>query len=134
MKELLIDTPHYQTWLEDGIMHLVYKPDLIITLEIAKQMVDHRLQTFNGKTYPVFIDIRNLIAIKADARKHLAGPEAIKYISAGAIYLDSYIQYLVGTIFLKIDKPAIPARLFTEKEKAFEWLELFKTSSHTTPE
>ncbi len=121
-----IDTPYYKMWLENGIIYHVYKPDLIITIDIAREMVNHRLELTNATTYPVFIDVRNLISIKADARKHLAGPEAVKYVSAGAIYLDNYLHYLTGMVFLKIDTPAIPSRLFTGKEKALRWLEMFK--------
>jgi len=125
MKEK-INALHYMMWLENGIIHHIYKPNLIITIDIARQMVNHRLELTNGITHPVFIDVRNLVAIKADARKHLAGPKAVKYVSAGAIYLDNYLHYLAGNVFLKIDKPAIPSRLFTDKEKAFLWLESFK--------
>lgn len=120
------DTPYYIMYLEDGIIHQVYKPDLIITIDIARQMVKHRLEIANGITYPVFVDVRNLVAVKAEARKHLAGSEAVKYVSAGAIYLDTYLHYLTGSVFLKIDKPAIPSKLFTDKERAFRWLEMFK--------
>lgn len=121
-----IDTPHYTLWIEDGIIHNVYKPDLIMTIDIAIEMVNHRLKLTNDITYPLFVDIRNLVAIKAEARRYLAGSEAVKYASAGAIYLDNHLLYLVGQVFLKIDNPAIPSRLFTDKEKALHWLETFK--------
>lgn len=124
--ENLIDTPYCSTWIENGIIHHVYKPNIIIDIDIAKKLVDHRLKVTNNITRPVFVDVCNLVAIKADARKYLAGPEAIKYISAGAIFLDNYLLFLVGTVFLKIDNPLIPSRLFTDKEKALLWLEQFK--------
>lgn len=113
-------------WLEDGFIHHQYKPGLILTIDIARQMVNHRLKLTDGITRPVFVDVRNLVAIKADARKYLAGSEAVKYVSAGGIYLDNYLHYLVGNVFLKIDRPLIPSRLFTDKDQAIRWLEAYK--------
>lgn len=126
MKENLIDTPYCSSWLENGIVHNVYKPGLIITIDIAKQMVGQRLEVSKNISRPVFIDIRNLIAIDAASRSYLAGDEGVKYASAGAIYLNNYIQFLLGNVFLKIDNPLIPTRLFTEKEKALLWLQQHK--------
>lgn len=121
-----IDTPYYVMYLEHGIIHQVYKPDLIITVEIAKQMVSHRLEITKNITRPVFVDVRNLVAINAASRKYLAGEMAVKYVSAGAIFLDNYLHYLAGTVSIKIDKPTVPSKLFTDKEKALQWLEHFK--------
>lgn len=126
MKDFFISTDHYISWLENGIVRLVYLPDSIITLEIAKQMVKQRLEVMGGIIRPVFVDMRGMMSINAEARKYLAGREAIKYVSAGAIYLDNYLHYLTGTVFLKIDRPSIPSKLFTDKEKALRWLEPFK--------
>ena len=126
MKENLIDTSYCSSWLENGIVYNVYKPGLIITIDIAKQMVGQRLEVSKNISRPVFIDIRNLIAIDAASRSYLAGDEGVKYASAGAIYLNNYIQFLLGNVFLKIDNPLIPTRLFTEKEKALLWLQQHK--------
>ncbi|MGE0566427.1 MAG: hypothetical protein AB7O73_00645 [Bacteroidia bacterium] len=121
-----IDTPYYAMYLKGGIIHQIYKPELIITLEIAKQMVTHRLEITKRITRPVFVDVRNLVAIDAASRKYLAGEMAVKYVSAGAIFLDNYLHYLAGTVYIKIDRPAVPSKLFTDKEKALLWLEPFK--------
>lgn len=121
-----IDTPFYIMYLEDGIIHQIYKPELIITIEVAKQMVSHRLEITRSITRPVFVDVRNLVAIDSASRKYLAGELAVKYVSAGAIFLDNYIHYLAGTVYIKIDKPAVPSKLFTDKNKALKWLEPFK--------
>lgn len=124
--ENLIDGLYCSTWLENGIIYHIYKPNLIINIDIAKQMVAHRLEVTKKTIRPVFVDVCNMVAIDAPSRKYLAGPEAVKYVSAGAIYLDNYLQFLAGTVFLKIDNPLIPSRLFTTKEKALLWLEQFK--------
>lgn len=125
----IIENQYCSTWIENDILHHVYKPNLIIDIAIAKELVAHRLEVTAGVTRPVFVDICNLISIDGDARKYLAGPEAIKHVSAGAIYLNSYLQFLAGTVYLKVDEPLVPSRLFTEKYKALLWLEQFKKLS-----
>lgn len=122
----IIESPYCVTWLENDILHHVYKPKLIIDLDIAKKLVAHRLEVTAGVTRPILVDICGMVAINGDARRYLAGPEAVKHVSAGAIYLNSYLQFLAGTVYLKIDDPLVPSRLFTEKAKALLWLEQFK--------
>ncbi len=123
----IVESPYCTMWIENGILHHVYKPNLIINLDIAKKLVADRLEVSAGITRPMLVDICNLVAIDGPSRRYLAGSEAIKYMSAGAIYLNSYLQFLAGTVYLKVDIPLVPSRLFTEKEKALLWLEQFKT-------
>jgi hypothetical protein len=130
MKESLIDSEYCEMWLENGIIFQIYKPDLVITIDIAKAMVEDRLKISNGITRPMLADIRNLVSIDAESREYLAGDRAIYLLSAGAILLGSslkdYIATLTANIYLKIDRPRFPTKLFNDKEKALKWLETFR--------
>lgn len=122
----IVETSYCTSWIENDILHHVYKPELIIDLAIAKDLVAHRLEITAGVNRPLFVDICNLVAIDGAARRYLAGPEAIRHVSAGAIYLNNYLQFLAGSVYLKVDTPLVPSRLFIEKEKALQWLEKYK--------
>jgi hypothetical protein len=113
-------------WIEDGIGFQVYKPELKITLDVAKKMVEKRVEAFKGVARPVCVDIRNLLTIDNPSRKYFASKEAGQLILAGAIYLNSPITKWVGNVFMLVDKPVTPARLFTDENKAIEWLRKFK--------
>lgn len=126
MKEGLIDTEYSIMWIEDGIGFQEYKPGISITLKIAKEMVKQRIESFNGIKRPVLVDIRSLKAIDAPSRRYFASREAGELITAGAIYMASPLATFAGNIFLRFDRPITPARLFTEKDKALEWLQQFK--------
>lgn len=117
---------HSKMWVENGIVYQFYKAELILDLAIAKKMVAARLSISNGIIRPVFVDIRNIVSLDSATRKYFAGGEAVELISAGALYLDNCLARMAGNIFLKIDKPVVPTRLFTNKEKALQWLEVFK--------
>ncbi|MBA2613958.1 MAG: hypothetical protein H0U95_18490 [Bacteroidetes bacterium] len=126
MKEGYFQDEYSEMWIEDGIGFQVYKPQLVITIDVAKQMVINRIKTFDGIARPVLVDVRHLLTIDSPSRKYFASREAGQLILAGAIYLDSPIARFLGNIFLMIDKPITPARLFTDREKALQWIQQFK--------
>lgn len=129
MKESVIDTEHCEMWLENGIIFQVYKPDLVVTIDIAKAMVEDRIKISNGITRPMLADIKNLVSIDSESREYLASDRAIYLLSAGAILLGAslkdYIATLAAKIYLKIDRPPFPTKLFNDREKALKWLEAF---------
>ncbi|MDQ3191064.1 MAG: STAS/SEC14 domain-containing protein [Bacteroidota bacterium] len=106
---------------------------MVLTLDLAKNIVESRLKISDGITRPILIDIRNLVSVDKAAREYLASHEATFLLSAGAISFGStfknYMAILAGNVFIKIDKPAIPTKLFTEKDKALQWLRTYATDN-----
>lgn len=126
MKEGYYEDQYSQMWIEEGIGIQIYKPDLVITIEVAKDMVNKRIAAFNGIARPVYVDVRNLVSIDRASRKFFASREAGQLIIAGAIHLDNPINSWLGNVFLLIDQPITPAKLFISKDKALNWLQQFK--------
>jgi hypothetical protein len=126
MEEHIIESEYSKMWIENGIGFQEYKPGINITVGIAKEMVKQRIKSFNGVARPVLVDIRSLKSIDAPSRRYFASKEAGELILAGAIYLSNPIARWFGNIFLKIDEPFTPAKLFTDKNEALQWLERFK--------
>ena len=125
-KERFTENEYVEIWIENGIVYEVFKPDTILTIDVAKQVVIDRLKVSNEMTTPIFIDIRNLISSDSRARQYMASKGAVDYISAGAFLMDNELMRLLGNIFIKVDKPLIPTKLFTDTEKALTWLQSFK--------
>jgi hypothetical protein len=126
MQEAYYEDKYSEMWIENGIGYQVYKSEAVITLDIAKKMVAKRIESFNGIARPVYVDVRNLLSIDNDSRKYFASREAGALILAGAIHLDNPINQFFGNIFLLVDRPITPAKLFTNKDKALHWLQQFK--------
>lgn len=126
MKEGYYEDQYSEMWIEDGIGMQIYKRDLAITIEVAKDMVNKRIVAFNGIARPVYVDVRNLVSIDSASRKYFASHEAGRFIIAGAIHLDNPINSWLGNVFLLLDQPITPAKLFTHKDKALQWLQQFK--------
>jgi hypothetical protein len=126
MRENYIKNDFMEMWLENGIIHGIYLPNTIITLEVAKKCVEDRLKIANGKSYPSLVNLKNIAGEEKAARDYYSTGEGIKHLIAGAFIVDSYLPALLANIYLKINKPKVPARLFNHEENALKWLEPFK--------
>jgi hypothetical protein len=121
------ETKYASYLIEDGIMHVTWHQGIVINLDIAKEMVEERIQLCKGKTTLVFVDINGLAAIDTASRKFFAGERAIVGLTAGALLVGSLISKLAGNIYITVDKPRLPIRLFTDKTKAIKWLKKFNS-------
>jgi len=108
--------------IEQGIFQVVFERNTILVLEDAKRIVAQRLILSGDKEYPLYIDIRGIVSIDEPTRKYLAGPEGTSKVIKAAIHVDNPISKLLGNIFLTVDNPPKPAKLFTDKIKAMKWL------------
>lgn len=121
---------HSTMWVNIGIMYAKYKKDLVIDLEVAKQMVSDRHKISNGVTRPFLIDVTGLLCVDSEGRDYLAGSAGCAFVSAGAIYTKNRLLAFVGNAFILLDKPLIPAKVFGDKEKALKWLEPYKNQNY----
>lgn len=113
--------------LKNGIIHGIYKPKIKkIDLELAKKLVHDRKLVSDGKTYPVFVDLYKAVAINKAARNYFSSPEGIQGLSAVGVLVTNQLTKHGATIWNMIDKPAVPTKIFTDKEKALQWLSQFK--------
>jgi hypothetical protein len=62
-------------------------------------------------------------SLKRIAREFLSDPEGgLKGIKAGAFISGSVFSYAIFSLFLKINKPLVPARFFNNKQQALNWI------------
>jgi hypothetical protein len=127
MKTSFLENDYAEYWIENGVMCYSYKPHIKkVTLDIARQMVKDRLKLSAGKTYPLFANLSNMVDVDKDARKYFSEGDALKHMSVGAILVSNPAAKYLANIFLRFDKPPLPAKCFTQKQQAFNWLEQFK--------
>jgi len=123
-----LDTKYVHFELSDNILLGTYKSGSEITVEVAKEMVESRLEISKGKSYPLLIDGRELKSIDKESRDYFSSEKGRRGIAAVALLAGSVFTSFIGNFFLKIsyDKPTFPTRLFTEESTALKWLEQFK--------
>lgn len=122
-------TPYVRFEMNNGILYVTYSPDAVITLNIAKEITKQRIEYTNAVPCPLLISYEGLKAFDKESRDYSAAAEGIKGVLAGALLTNSVYTEFFGNFFLRITKPEIPAKVFTDKAKALEWLEQFKPKS-----
>jgi hypothetical protein len=118
----IAENAYVRIWKEDGILVVVYKKNTVIGLEVAKEITTFCKNYSGDVSYPVLSYIQYIKVISKEAREYFACKEACEKIIKGAVIVDSGFSRILGNIFLTIDKPAVPSKMFTNKEEAIKWL------------
>jgi hypothetical protein len=108
-------------WIEDGILHCLYKRGVVMGLEAAIETVELRKKIVRGISYPALAYIKHIKVVSKEARKYFA-EEGTVGMTKGALLTDSGFSKVLGNLFLLLDKPKMPVKMFTDKEEAIEWL------------
>jgi hypothetical protein len=75
-----------------------------------------------GAPLPLLMDIREGRSITREARAYLAGEEAQAVVQAGALLVSSGVSSVIGNFFIRLARPRVPTRLFTDEGEAIAWL------------
>lgn|SRR6056300_813128 len=129
MDNIFYETDFYRFKYEDDIMFMTYINGPI-TLDIAKDIVIQRREKMNYEDVYILIDDQSLKGIDHDARTYLSSDEGVKGLKAGAIVVSSAFSKHMANFFLKItvNKPKIPAKVFTDRQEALDWLNELKAN------
>lgn len=109
--------------MEDDILFVHYKTPSTIDMTCAKKVVEDRLKFTEGKPCYVLTDLTDIKPGTKEAREYLCDPNGgLQGILAGAFVSDKLFSYALANLFLKINKPPIPSKIFSKKEDALKWL------------
>lgn len=113
-------------WLrEDGILQIHSFPGSEQELRDAEENIRAASLLAGGKRRPALVDLRKIKSMSREARLYYAGEETAKVESAAALLVDSAVSRVIGNMFMGLNKPIIPTRLFTSEEEALQWLKGF---------
>jgi len=68
-----------------------------------------------GKKTPVFTDIRGVKSITREARLFVSSEDSVKVCSAASILIGSPVSKVIGNLFLGLNKPPYPTKLFNKR-------------------
>ena len=126
MRDNLIDNAYTKMWIENGIMHSIFKPNLVMNVGVAKILVQDLLKISGDRNWLLFFDITNLVSVDLESIQYLSTTEALCNITAGAIFTTAPIARFAGKLFVDLNRPKPPAQLFSNKTEAIAWLEQYK--------
>jgi hypothetical protein len=111
-----------ELWLEAGILRGRFLANADVTGPDARENLDLSLRLVGGVRTPTLIDLREVRSQSAEARALLAGPDATRVSSRVALIVGSPLSRVVGSFFLRFNRPGTPTRLFGDVERAVAWL------------
>lgn len=120
-----VETEYMKLWKEQGVIYCIFTPDLDMNIEVAKYCVAERIAFSNGRSYPCLINMQGIKSFTKEARDYMA-VEGSACIKAGALVVNTPLSRMLGNMFLAINKPAVPTKLFTDEKQAEEWLQQYK--------
>lgn len=90
------------------------------TLPDAQEEYRHVMAT--GRRYPLIIDISRIRSMDRASRLFYAGPSGAEMYTAYALVVGSPLTRALGNLFLGLNKPLVPTKLFTSHDDGRRWL------------
>ena len=106
---------------EDGMLELYTHDNHIYEIEHVKENVEVFGKLTNKKGAPVIIIGGSQTSTSSEARKYMASAESLKYSWCEAFVLASLAQKILISIYIRIDKPLVPTKVFRDKDEAAYW-------------
>ena len=108
---------------EHGVVSVRINDGALQSLADAKENLAAAVVETGGRRRPLLIDIRRAKPLDADARHHYSGQTLVDAFLALALLVEaSPFGRMFGNVYLRIAKPGIPTRLFSNETEAAEWL------------
>ena len=113
----------------DGTVVVRIHPGAAQSLEDARENLAGAIAATGGHRRPLLVDIRGAQPLNADARHHYSGTALDDSFVALAMLIDgSPLGTMMGNVYLRVARPGIPARLFTDEPRAMAWLTRQRTA------
>lgn len=110
---------------DDGIIIIYCKEDYQYELQDIQDLVEAAGELTGGKKMPTLTIPGKYTEASKEALDFIFSKDSILYASADAYIAQSLSQKIIGNFYLKIKKPSIPTRLFSNEKSALEWLKKF---------
>lgn len=110
--------------VENGILLGAYTVE-IVNLDVALKATEIRHEFTKGEVYPTIVDFSNVKHITKEAREYFTQDRASENLTAIAAVINSPVGKIMVNFFLNINKPPYPVKIFTDYDKAYEWIKQY---------
>lgn len=120
----VIELRTYYTWMgNDGIARTKIKLLAEVTIDDAiENSIAVNSLSRNGENYPLLIDSTGVKSMTKESRDYFSMNNRASNVTAFAIIISSPVSRIVGNFFMGLNKPRVPAKLFSNEEDALVWL------------
>lgn len=106
--------------------------DLLIEFKVKKNITlqehdvwksrDESVEYIPDKKFFVLFEGDENSNISGDARRAGASAKYTDHVAALAIFSSKSYEKIIGSLFLKINKPHVPTKFFDDRDEAIAWL------------
>ena len=117
----VITHPKFRIWLRpDGIVQMVWAPRTTALLEDATAALEATAQITDGRRSPLLVDMRDTGPQDRPTRAEWTSRSDLS--SAVALIVGTPLSRIVGNLFIRVNRPQFPVRLFDNEASALAWL------------
>ena len=110
----------------DGIVVVRVAEHVVQTIAQASENLDAAISLSGPRKRPLLVDLRKAQPLSPAVRHHYSGQVLVDSFSAMALLVDgSPLRSMMGNVYLRIARPGIPSRLFTDESTTVAWLKGF---------
>lgn len=105
----------------DGILHIIFLPETEFYLPQAQALYAAIDTIIGNRKVPFFVDLRAMKKANRASRQYVR-QQATQRSIATAVLADSKITQVLSNIYMTVDQPEQPFRIFTDEAEAIDWL------------
>ena len=126
MAKNVVSTSAGKIWLgDDGILRQEFNIDTELTLQDAEESIATFARLSEGRPALVLVHMQGMKSATREARQYFEKTIAPPSYSAVAGLTSSAVNRVIGSFFLRFNKPNSPLRLFSSETEALKWLKGF---------
>jgi len=118
-----VETKAFIMIIHDDLL-IEFKVKKNVTLQASDVWESKRLSVdyIPGKKFFVLVEAEENTDLSGDARRATASAEYAEHVAALAICTGKTHEHIIGSLFLKVNKPVVPAKFFNNRTEAIDWL------------
>lgn len=110
---------------EDGILRVKLLDGVTVDLAKSKEYIADTIKLLDGKKALILFDASSNYKITEEAKAYGASKEYSSHRIAVAYLTKSITNKLIFNLYLKVNAPIVPTKMFSSEERALKWLKSF---------
>ncbi len=107
--------------IASNLILITLNDGVTIEVEDVHEVKKHNLSLTKGNDYAIVFDAGYYTTITKEAREIMTSSKIEKGRKASAFVISGLSQKILGNFYVKINKPGVPTKFFSDKEKAIIW-------------
>ena len=109
--------------LTPKIILVTTKNNVVLDVDDLRNIKSSNLKLSNGCKYGLISDSGNYSSVTPESRVYMASKKMEKNRIATAFIISSLSQRLLVNFFMKLNKPSVPTKVFSNLSEARKWMD-----------